>query len=35
VTLFGATSGDNMRAVATFQAVDGQVYQRAAFAVGF
>lgn len=35
VTLFGATSADNMRAVATFQAVDGQVYQRAAFAVGF
>lgn len=35
VTLFGATSGDNMRAVATFQAVDGQVYQHAAFAVGF
>lgn len=35
VTLFGATSGDNMRAVATFQLVDGQVYQRAAFAVGF
>ena len=35
VTLFGATSGDNMRAVASFQAVDGQVYQHAAFAVGF
>ena len=34
VTLFGATSGDNMRAVANFQAVDGQVYQRAVFAVG-
>ncbi len=35
VTLFGATSADNMRAVATFQCVDGQVYQHAAFAVGF
>ena len=35
VTLFGATSGDNMRAVATYQAVDGRVSQRTAFAVGF
>jgi hypothetical protein len=35
VTLFGATSADNMRAQATFQAVDGHVFQHAAFAVGF
>ncbi len=35
VTLFGATSGDNNRGLATFQAVDGQVFERAAVAVGF
>lgn len=35
VTLFGATASDNMRGTATFQAVDGQVFQHAAFAVGF
>ena len=35
VTLFGATSGDNNRGVATFQAVDEKVFERAAVAVGF
>jgi len=35
VTLFGATSSDNMRGLATFQAVDDRVFQHAAFAVGF
>lgn len=35
VTLFGATSGDNNRGLATFQAVDGRVFERAAVAVGF
>jgi hypothetical protein len=35
VTLFGATTSDNMRGLATFQAVDEQVFQHAAFAVGF
>jgi hypothetical protein len=35
VTLFGATSSDNMRGIATFQAVDDQVFQHTAFAVGF
>jgi hypothetical protein len=35
VTLFGATSGDNNRGLATFQAVDGHVFDRAAVAVGF
>ncbi|MFN8621202.1 MAG: FIST N-terminal domain-containing protein [Chloroflexota bacterium] len=34
VTLFGATSSDQMQGVATFQAVDGVSYQHAAFAVG-
>jgi hypothetical protein len=35
VTLFGATSGDNNRGLATFQAVDDRVFERAAIAVGF
>jgi hypothetical protein len=35
VTLFGATSSDNMRGIATFQAVDDQVFQHTAFAIGF
>jgi hypothetical protein len=34
VTIFGATSSDQMKGVATFQAVDGQRYQHGAFAVG-
>lgn len=35
VTIFGATSSDNMRGVVSYQAVDGQLFQHAAFAVGF
>ncbi|MGB0723339.1 MAG: FIST signal transduction protein [Gammaproteobacteria bacterium] len=35
VTLFGATSADNMRGIASFQVVDDTVYEHAAFAVGF
>jgi hypothetical protein len=35
VTIFGATSSDNMRGVISFQAVDGEVYEHAAYAVGF
>jgi hypothetical protein len=35
VTLFGATTSDNMRGLATFQAIDDQVFEHAAFAVGF
>jgi hypothetical protein len=34
VVIFGATSSDQMRGVATFQAVDGVAFQHAAFAVG-
>ncbi len=34
VVIFGATSSDEMRGVATFQAIDGVVSQHAAFAVG-
>lgn len=35
VTIFGATSSDNMRGVVSYQAVDGEVFEHAAFAVGF
>ena len=35
VTIFGATSSDNMRGVISFQAVDNNVYEHAAFMVGF
>ena len=35
VTIFGATSSDNMRGVANYQIVDDQVYEHAAFAIGF
>jgi hypothetical protein len=34
VVIFGATSSDQMQGVATFQAIDGQIFQHAAFAVG-
>jgi hypothetical protein len=34
VTIFGATSSDNMRGVVSYQAVDAQVYEHAAYAVG-
>lgn len=35
VVIFGATSSDQMQGVATVQAVDGELFQHAAFAVGF
>jgi hypothetical protein len=35
VTIFGATSSDNMKGVISFQAVDDQVFEHAAFMVGF
>jgi hypothetical protein len=35
VTLFGATSADNMKGIASFQMVDDRVYEHAAYAVGF
>jgi hypothetical protein len=34
ITIFGATSSDQMQGVATFQAIDGHLFQHAAFAVG-
>ena len=34
VTIFGATSSDQMKGIATFQAIDGQTHQHGAFAVG-
>ena len=35
VTIFGATSSDNMRGIVSFQGVDDAVYQHGAFAIGF
>lgn len=35
VTIFGATSSDNMKGVISFQAVDQQVYEHGAYLVGF
>jgi len=35
VTIFGATSADNMRGIRSFQIVDGEACEHAAFAVGF
>jgi hypothetical protein len=35
VVICGATSSDQMRGVATFQAIDDRLFQHAAFAVGF
>jgi hypothetical protein len=35
VTIFGATSSDNMKGVISFQAIDNTVYEHAAYAVGF
>ncbi len=35
ITIFGATSSDNMRGVVSYQMVDGTVYEHAAWAVGF
>lgn len=34
VVIFGATSSDQMQGIATFQAINGNIYQHAAFAVG-
>lgn len=34
VVIFGATSSDQMKGVATFQVIDDQLFQHAAFAVG-
>lgn len=33
--IFGGTASDNMKGLATWQCVDGQVYERAAFVLGF
>ncbi len=35
VTIFGATSSDNMKGVTSYQMVDDTVYEHAAFAIGF
>jgi hypothetical protein len=35
VTIFGATSSDNMKGVISYQAVDGEVFEHGAFAIGF
>ena len=35
VTIFGATSSDNMKGFVSYQAVDNQVYEHGAYAVGF
>ena len=35
VTIFGATSSDNMHGVVSYQGIDGQVYEHAAFAIAF
>lgn len=35
VTIFGATSADNMKGIASYQMVDERVYEHAAYAVGF
>lgn len=34
VVIFGATSSDQMRGIASYQAIDGTIYQHAAYAVG-
>jgi len=35
VTIFGATSADNMKGIINYQMVDDKVYEHAAFAIGF
>lgn len=35
VTIFGATSSDNMRGVVSYQAIDEGVFEHAAYAIGF
>lgn len=35
VTIFGATSSDNMKGVVSYQAADGKVFEHGAFMIGF
>ena len=35
VTIFGATSSDNMKGIVSYQAVDQKVYEHGAYAIGF
>lgn len=35
VTIFGATSSDNMRGLVSYQIYDGEVYERSAWMIGF
>lgn len=35
VTIFGATSADNMKGIVSYQIIDDQVFEHAAFAIGF
>jgi hypothetical protein len=35
VTIFGATSSDNMKGIISYQAVDGKVFEHGAFLIGF
>ena len=35
VTIFGATSSDNMKGVVSYQVMDGNVYEHGAFLIGF
>ena len=35
VTIFGATSSDNMKGIVSYQAVDGKVFEHGAFLIGF
>lgn len=35
VTIFGATSSDNMKGVISYQAIDDKVYEHGAYAIGF
>jgi len=35
ITIFGATSSDNMKGVVNYQAIDQQVYEHGAFLIGF
>jgi hypothetical protein len=35
ITIFGATSSDNMKGVVSYQAVDGKVFEHGAYMIGF
>ena len=35
ITIFGATTSDNMHGISTFQALDDQVFEHGAIAIGF